>query len=519
MQQLIAFALQLFSDKSLTKKAYLNVVAAGLDYSARFIVAFFVTPILVGGLGDLLYGIWIVIHRMTSHLSAAGGRSSQALKWFIVNRQNSRDEFDKRTGVGGAVAVWLFLIPLQITLGAIVVAFVPDWLGVAPKSHLVVQVTAAIMIAALILRGLVEVPRSVLEGQNLGYRRMWISVLLVVVGGFLAVLALRTGLGIIGVAAATLTTTILTGVAFLLVVRVYVPWFGIAKPDRKRIHQFLGLSWWFIAWHVVSRIMTATDVIILGVFASAEVVTTYALIRYLPEGLLRFLTVAVFQVIPGLGKIYGSGDLSRAAKVRGEIMLLTWLAATVIGATVLIWNNSFLQLWVGEQYQGNYVTTLLIVLMVMQYAWIAADADFINLTLDLKRKVSLGAVSAGTSVILAIVFVRWLDEDIVGLCLGMIFGRLFISIYYPMIIGKALTIPFLSQVTSMIRPGLFTVSLFSAVALFGSYLNVQSWMGLALAVVVTFIVVLLITFFAGMSFGQRSQIYSRILSVVKGRTH
>ena len=42
----------LFSDKGLTKKAYLNALTVMLDYAASLIVGFLVTPLMVAGLGN-----------------------------------------------------------------------------------------------------------------------------------------------------------------------------------------------------------------------------------------------------------------------------------------------------------------------------------------------------------------------------------------------------------------------------------------------------------------------------------
>ena len=97
----------------------------------------------------------------------------------------------------------------------------------------------------------------------------------------------------------------------------------------------------------IARVMMAADVVILGILASPELVTVYAIIRFLPEGVLKFLTVLVFETIPGIGKVFAGGDLPRAARMRGEVMLLTWLATTSVGATMLLWNNSFVELWAG----------------------------------------------------------------------------------------------------------------------------------------------------------------------------
>src|SRR5262245_35778244 len=79
------FFTKLFSDENLTKKAYMNVLAATLDYGVRLITGFLVTPFLVSGLGDILYGVWRTLGNLTGYISAASGRPSQALKFTIAS--------------------------------------------------------------------------------------------------------------------------------------------------------------------------------------------------------------------------------------------------------------------------------------------------------------------------------------------------------------------------------------------------------------------------------------------------
>src|SRR5216684_2328106 len=48
---------------TLTQRASLNVVASLLDYGAKVAVGLVVVPILVGGLGRSLYGVWEMLGR------------------------------------------------------------------------------------------------------------------------------------------------------------------------------------------------------------------------------------------------------------------------------------------------------------------------------------------------------------------------------------------------------------------------------------------------------------------------
>ena len=127
-----------------------------------------------------------------------------------------------------------------MVLGGLLAWFAPSWLDAPGEYSLSVRLAAALLAANLILISLTDVPRAVLEGENLGFKRMGISALLVFVGGGLTALAVYTKTGLVGVATATLATTLLTGAFFLQVVRTYVPWFGLAKPP---IRGFTVFSW------------------------------------------------------------------------------------------------------------------------------------------------------------------------------------------------------------------------------------------------------------------------------------
>ena len=64
------------------------------------------------------------------------------------------------------------------------------------------------------------------------------------------------------------------------------------------------------------QLMMSSDLVILGMFASVELVTTYSLTKYAPENFIRFVANLVFGSTPGLGRIIGAGDFQKAARVR-----------------------------------------------------------------------------------------------------------------------------------------------------------------------------------------------------------
>ncbi|HET9493461.1 MAG TPA: hypothetical protein VFR15_04445 [Chloroflexia bacterium] len=513
-----------FSGDNLTRKASLNALTAALEYGARLVTGFLVTPFLVSGLGDTLYGVWRTVGSLTGYVSAASGRPSQALKWTTASLQSSADYEKKRRNVAGALVVWLLFLPLLTTLSGVLAWFAPMLIKDLPADlHGLVRLAAGLLMADMILTTLTSIPQSVLEGENLGYRRMGMSAMLVFLGGGLAVLALYLDLGLAGVCVAELVTTAITGLFYLTVVRSSVPWLGIARPTRQTIREFFSLSWWFLAWRVVMQLMMASDLIILGAFASIGLVTTYSLTKYAPETLINLVAIVVLGSTPGLGGIIGAGDLKKAARVRGELMLLTWLVATVIGTTILLWNGSFVGLWVGAERYAGPRANLLILVLIAQFVVIRNDANIIDLTLDLSRKVGLGLVSSLLSVAAAAVLVGVFHMGITGLVVGLLAGRAILSLAYPVLIGRFLGITLLSQVKGAIRPVLVAVPLFVAAAQLDSWLSSGpalglTWGALAVYVALTLVVVAALAFSLGFTRDQQKRALQRARMLLPSRS-
>jgi O-antigen/teichoic acid export membrane protein len=496
------------SNPDLSKKASLNTIAAALDYGARTVVELILNPMLVAGLGTYLYGAWRVLWRLTGYIWASSGRSSQALQWAIANKQHTADHDEKRRHVGSAIVVWFIFLPLLGSIGAICVWAAPYALKTPARYVGDVRITAALLVADAIALTLLTIPRSVLQGENLGYKRMGLSALLVLAQGALTALALILDTGIVGVAVANITGTLITGGTFLLVARRHVPWFGVSRPARATVKWFLGLSWWFTGWKVLMQLMAGGDLLVLGFFGSVELVTVYALSKFVPEALTALLATIVQAVSPGLGGVIGKGEHAKAVRVRAELMMVTWVLVTVAGAGILVWNASFLGLWVSDVATPGTIATLLIVVTAAQFIFIRNDAFIIDLTLDLRPKVLIGIASTGLSLGLAAVLCS-MGGGIVGLCIGLLIGRSILTVSYPWLIGRAIGQPLGAQLRGVLRPVLVTAAIFAVATSVGREFVVDSWVELVLGSIATAGIVAVVATLLGMNASQRRYLLRR----------
>jgi O-antigen/teichoic acid export membrane protein len=505
------------ADHDLTRKASLNTLASGLDYGARVLVGFATAPLLVAGLGEFLFGVWQILSRLIGYVSAASGRTPQALKWTIASRQESGDYEEKRRQVGSAVAVWLVFLPFLAAAGGALAWVGPSLLGAPAEVAGSVRVAIALLVVNLIAMSLTDIPRSVLGGENLGYKRIGLSTGLIVAGGGLTVMALYLGAGLPGVAAAQLATTLLSGAIFLKVARSYVAWFGAAWPSLEAGRRFFGLSSWFMVWRLVTQAMLATDIVVLGLLGRVELVTTYVLTKYAAETMLGGAAIVTGGIAPGLGGIIGSGALDRAIRVRNELMAMTWLMTTTVATTVLVFDRDFVRLWVTERYYAGLGETLVIVLMLTQFAFIRGDAQVIDLTLNVRRKVLLGVFSALFSLVLAATLVRVFDGGIVGVCLGLMAGRLVLSLTYPGLVGRLLGASLWSQLRGALRPAAVTSALLVAGLRLEPILEAHTWPHLVAGTVVTAVTVGIVSFYAGLTLEGRSRFLTRVRQLARAR--
>jgi hypothetical protein len=161
----------------------------------------------------------------------------------------------------------------------------------------------------------------------------------------------------------------------------------------------------------------------------------------------------------------------------------------------------------------------LIILAAMQLAFLRSDGNIIDLTLRMSQKVLLGLLSVTVSIVAASVLVGYYNLGIVGLCLGIMAGRLIVNVGYPMLITRFFGIPLSSRFGRALRPALVTFLLFAlafavdASASLSTRAGLAGWMFFLLAAALTGIGILIISFFAGLSNGQRHSILRRVRAV------
>ena len=89
----------------------------------------------------------------------------------------------------------------------------------------------------------------------------------------------------------------------------------------------------------------------------------------------------------------------------------------------------------------------------------------------------------------------------------------FLSVSYPLIVGRALKIPVSSQILSLLRPGIITILLFAGLTQAMAEVSAESWITLVFGVVATVVVLSAIAFCGGLSLVQQQRVLKRLKKV------
>jgi O-antigen/teichoic acid export membrane protein len=493
------------------QRAYLNSITSILDNVVKQLTGFIVSPFIVKGLGDSLYGVYHILLDTTSYTNMADIRTSQVLKWTLAQKRDVLNDEELQSEFTTGFVLTLFLIPIVLLIGAILSWYAPIIANVSEEYYTIVRIASAIMVFSVSLFKIMDLFESVLRGMNLGFKGMGMRSILLVLGGGLKVFSITFGYGLVGLAVVQVIIAVITGLVFYWLVKRSVPWFGFGKTSKTKLLSYGKLSGWFMGTMLANTVLYHSEKVVLGFIAGPELVTIYVLTLFTSTAMKSMVDSVISGVVPGIGNFFGKKEFEKIKVSRKTIFLLIWWSTFSIGIPVLIFNNSFLGLWVGEgKYAGN-IENLLIILISIQYTFYFTSGTFINVTLDLKRKVTLSGLAALTTTIIAFILVP--QFKIIGLCISILLGRLFLSIGLPMFLRSKINDD--SQVLTIenLRPAFITLAGLVLGSFCQEYIIIESWIYLIIIGIIIAPILGIIYWFLGFSKNQKNLLLENISKI------
>ena len=399
-------------------------------------ISFVLTPLLIRGLGDHRYGLWVLIGTVTSYLGLSDAGMAAALQNHLAIALGKGDAEEYRRVFSSGVVVYLVLALLMAALLSLTVvtlwmthhAFgqpqVLLWSGVCCGLHVVITL-------------FVSPYASVLVSQLRMDRTAWIAIGQSVVTAVLMLLSVQWHAGVVGLSAATLAGGLMAAIATWHAARGLAPQlrFDRSAVSDGHVRGILRYSGKKLIAQMADILRFRVDELVTGVCISLGQVTHYSVafrLAMFPNDLQgRLMSV----LNPVFARYIGQDDSKRLQRRYWLSLKVSMVLATGGFAAMVLLGHDVIRLWVGSQYEDAYVPLVLLSAAL----WVAlCQTPSVNLFYATNTHQQFAYVSLREGVanlLLSLVFVLRFKMGIVGVALGTL---------APMVVTKLLIQPSLA---------------------------------------------------------------------------
>jgi O-antigen/teichoic acid export membrane protein len=387
-------------------------------------VSIVLTPAMIRGLGQYYYGLWVLVMSIADQYGLLDLGITPALSRFAGYFKGSeqRDALDEMFSCA-------FLLTLVISLVICVLtgplaAGLPGFFGIAAGDR-------PIFVRLVLMLGVttaIAFPERMLAAYLRGIQRFDLFNLAAtgstLVRGALIVLALSFGWKILGIAAITLATGIVSlGVNYLMV--------RLADPDlrvrgrhlsKARLRELLGFSAYAFVTSLGTRIIARVDSIVIGRILSVGMIAPFNIASRMTDYFVGLFAGIHGPVLSAMSELDGAGKHEELRALFLRTSRYTFLLSGLIASLLLVNGRAVLQLWLGTTGLDLDLTYRVLVVLTICYAvnqsqlpswsviyararhrllaWLTLAEGAVNLLLSVYwgRKYGLIGIALGTTV-------------------------------------------------------------------------------------------------------------------------
>jgi O-antigen/teichoic acid export membrane protein len=420
-----------------------NIFSNWVALAANTATGFFLVPFVVHHLGNVAYGVWVIITSLVAYMGLLDLGLRGAVTRFVSKGSAQENHDESSRAVAGALWIRLWISLAIIAAGLILSAafahifVVPFALQRAARLAVVITaVSVAINLWCGVFGGvLVALQRYDLTSS--------VSVVQTGIRAAGIVFLLRSGHGILALALWDLFTSLGgNSVIISLCFRVY-PQLKVVfgRPDRPTLAKLWNYSLYVFLINLAVQVTYYSDNLVVGAFLSPVAVTFYAiggvLITYTRQIVSSMTTT--FTPLASSLEATGNEENLRRLLIHGTRAAL--LVSLPIEAALFFRGHTFIRLWMGAQYAQTSGTVLQILLLSVLFSSANVTSGGIVYGMEKHKRIALWAICEGAAnLILSVILVRRMG--IYGVAWGSAIPSVIIELLlWPGYMSKLLRIP------------------------------------------------------------------------------
>jgi O-antigen/teichoic acid export membrane protein len=394
---------------SRTRQLARNVISNWVALAVTTLTGFFLSPFVVHHLGNVAYGVWVIIMSLVGYMNLMDLGLRGAITRFVSKGSTQGNHEESSQAVSGALWIRLWISLAIIGTGLILALALPHIFVIPPALQATTRL--ALLVAAVTVA--VNLWCGVFGGVLVALHRYditsGISILQTCVRVAGVVYLLRSGHGILSLAVWDFCISLAAqAVTTALCFRIY-PELKIAfgRPDRSTLAKLWNYSFWAFLINLALLVTYYTDNLVVGAFLSPSAVTFYAigglLIAYSRQIVSSMTTT--FTPLASTFEAQGNFDNLRRLAIQGTRAAL--LVSLPIQAALFFRGHTFIRLWMGEQYAKPSGTVMQILLLSLVFSTANTTSAGIVYGLEKHKRIAIwGMIESVLNLSLSIILVR-----------------------------------------------------------------------------------------------------------------
>jgi O-antigen/teichoic acid export membrane protein len=429
----------------------------------NIVISLFLSPYVVNKLGSVYYGIWALTLQFTGYLFLLDFGVRESVVRY-VSKYNAR----KQPGPLNAMLTTAVHVYVPITIGCVLLTMLCAW-GVPHWFDLNPAVVSEARWTTLLIGGSIAFTFifNIYTGIQYGLQRFELAnsfaIVVTLVRTAIIVWLLDSGYGIVGLSAVQFGMTIVggLGVAWISMhlLRKANLTFKLVKlaPKRRAAlrKRVIGYGWYVLVNNIGQKVIFASGAVVTAIMLPIAAVTPYAIAGGLVDNLRSLVSMTANVFNPLASHLHSLGRGSEVAAVMRSGAKLAVLIAIPVAISFVIIGDTFIALWMGEEFRQPAG----MVLLVLAISMIVSAPHFIvsSVLYGISQHKVIALVRIGEAalnLVLSVVFAyQW---GVVGVALGMTVAHVIsVGIVLPLRARHVVKLPLGSYyVATVVRPAL-----------------------------------------------------------------
>lgn len=421
----------------------INTISNWASLLVQVASGLFLTPFIISHLGQSGYGMWVLVGSFIGYYGLLNVGVESAIIRYIARFSAQKDTKSLNETANTALAMLCttgtFAILLSFFIAEPLSRFfqiAPEHFGEFKRMILVLGVATGVSFPSGVFSAIITAHEHFVAANI-------IKILVTFLRIALTVSILQAGHGLAGIAYPTLVSSVVSIIAFFIIAKAVVPKFKVHIGNARLTTLKLLLIYGSYTTIIVAAdfLRLYIDNLVIGKMIGIAEVGIYAVASPLIRHMLNLVVSGMAALGPRFAALDGADKRDEIRDTFLRALSISSFLTCGVGLLVLLFGQSFIFLWVGEEFAAA-VPVLRI--LVVAYAFDLFQQPGIGLmyALNKHRYYAAATMAEGiANVLLSILLAS--RYGIIGVAMGtaipMIFVKLFIQpVYVSRIIGLRL---------------------------------------------------------------------------------